>query len=71
MGLVQPPERRMGELSYRCWRRAAVGRPRHPRLRLGQARAIAFMRDNTALTDANIEAEVNRYIAGRAGAGLP
>ena len=28
-----------------------------------KARAIAFMRDNTALTDANIEAEVNRYIS--------
>ncbi|MBA4049282.1 MAG: DUF885 domain-containing protein, partial [Sphingomonas sp.] len=24
---------------------------------------IAFMKDNTALTDANIEAEVNRYIS--------
>jgi len=28
-----------------------------------KARAIAFMRDNTALTEANIEAEVNRYIS--------
>ena len=28
-----------------------------------KARAIAYMRDNTALTDANIEAEVNRYIS--------
>ncbi|KAA7208468.1 DUF885 family protein, partial [Salmonella enterica subsp. enterica serovar Lubbock] len=27
-----------------------------------KARAVAFMRDNTALTDANIDAEVNRYI---------
>ena len=26
-------------------------------------KAIAFMRDNTALSDANIEAEVNRYIS--------
>ena len=27
------------------------------------SRAIAFMRDNTALSEANIEAEVNRYIS--------
>jgi len=25
--------------------------------------AVAFMKDNTALTDANIDAEVNRYIS--------
>ncbi len=28
-----------------------------------KARAIAFMTDNTALSEANIEAEVNRYIS--------
>src|SRR3712207_7333245 len=27
------------------------------------ARAVAYMKDNTALTDANIDAEVNRYIS--------
>jgi uncharacterized protein (DUF885 family) len=32
-------------------------------MRWDKARAIAFMRDNTALTEANIEAEVNRYIS--------
>ena len=28
-----------------------------------KARAVAYMKDNTALTDANIDAEVNRYIS--------
>jgi uncharacterized protein (DUF885 family) len=28
-----------------------------------KARAVRFMRENTALTEANIEAEVNRYIS--------
>ncbi|WP_262984906.1 DUF885 domain-containing protein [Sphingomonas daechungensis] len=28
-----------------------------------KAKAVAFMKDNTALTDANIDAEVNRYIS--------
>jgi uncharacterized protein (DUF885 family) len=28
-----------------------------------KARAVAFMRENTALTEANINAEVNRYIS--------
>ena len=28
-----------------------------------KARAVAFMKDNSALSDANIDAEVNRYIS--------
>ncbi len=28
-----------------------------------KAQAVAFMKDNSALTDANIDAEVNRYIS--------
>jgi uncharacterized protein (DUF885 family) len=28
-----------------------------------KAQAVAFMKENTALTDANIDAEVNRYIS--------
>jgi uncharacterized protein (DUF885 family) len=28
-----------------------------------KARAVAYMKENTALTDANIDAEVNRYIS--------
>ncbi len=64
MGLYNTPERRMGELSYQMWRaaRLVVDTGLHA-FNWDKARAIAFMRDNTALTDANIEAEVNRYIS--------
>ena len=64
MGLYDTPERRMGELSYQMWRasRLVVDTGIHA-FGWDKARAIAFMRDNTALTDANIEAEVNRYIS--------
>jgi uncharacterized protein (DUF885 family) len=64
MGLYATPERRMGELSYQMWRasRLVVDTGIHA-FGWDKARAIAFMRDNTALTDANIEAEVNRYIS--------
>lgn len=64
MGLYDTPARRMGELSYQMWRaaRLVVDTGIHA-LGWDKARAIAFMRENTALTDANIEAEVNRYIS--------
>ena len=64
MGLYNTPERRMGELSYQMWRasRLVVDTGIHA-FGWDKARAIAFMRDNTALTEANIEAEVNRYIS--------
>ena len=64
MGLYNTPERRMGELSYQMWRacRLVVDTGIHA-FGWDKARAIAYMRDNTALTDANIEAEVNRYIS--------
>jgi uncharacterized protein (DUF885 family) len=64
MGLYDTPERRMGELSYQMWRasRLVVDTGIHA-FGWDKARAIAFMRENTALTDANIEAEVNRYIS--------
>ncbi|HYI48992.1 MAG TPA: DUF885 domain-containing protein [Allosphingosinicella sp.] len=64
MGLYNTPARRMGELSYQMWRatRLVVDTGIHA-FGWDKARAIAFMRDNTALTDANIEAEVNRYIS--------
>jgi uncharacterized protein (DUF885 family) len=64
MGLYDTPERRMGELSYQMWRacRLVVDTGIHA-FGWDKARAIAFMRDNSALTDANIEAEVNRYIS--------
>jgi len=64
MGLYDTPPRRMGELSYQMWRatRLVVDTGIHA-FGWNKARAIAYMRDNTALTDANIEAEVNRYIS--------
>jgi uncharacterized protein (DUF885 family) len=54
----------MGRLSYEMWRacRLVVDTGIHAQ-GWSKARAVAFMRDNTALTDANIEAEVNRYIS--------
>jgi uncharacterized protein (DUF885 family) len=64
MGLYDTPERRMGELSYQMWRaaRLVVDTGIHA-LGWDKARAVRFMRDNTALTEANIDAEVNRYIS--------
>jgi uncharacterized protein (DUF885 family) len=64
MGLYDTPARKMGELSYQMWRacRLVVDTGIHA-FGWDKARAIAYMRDNTALTDANIEAEVNRYIS--------
>ncbi len=64
MGLYDTPEKRMGRLSYEMWRacRLVVDTGIHAK-GWTKEQAIAFMRDNTALTDANIEAEVNRYIS--------
>jgi len=64
MGVYNTPERKMGELSYQMWRacRLVVDTGIHA-FGWDKARAIAFMRENTALTDTNIEAEVNRYIS--------
>ncbi len=64
MGLYDSPARRMGQLSYQMWRaaRLVVDTGIHF-MGWDKARAVAFMRENTALTDANIDAEVNRYIS--------
>jgi uncharacterized protein (DUF885 family) len=64
MGLYDTPAKKMGQLSYQMWRaaRLVVDTGIHHK-GWDKARAIAFMRDNTALSDANIEAEVNRYIS--------
>ena len=64
MGLYDTPEKNMGRLSYEMWRacRLVVDTGLHSK-GWTKAQAIAFMRDNSALTDANIEAEVNRYIS--------
>jgi uncharacterized protein (DUF885 family) len=64
MGVYNTPERKMGELSYQMWRacRLVVDTGIHA-FGWDKARAIQYMRDNTALTDRNIESEVNRYIS--------
>jgi uncharacterized protein (DUF885 family) len=64
MGIYDTPEKMMGRLSYEMWRacRLVVDTGMHAK-GWSKAQAIAFMKDNTALTDANIEAEVNRYIS--------
>ena len=63
MGIYDTPEKRMGQLSYEMWRacRLVVDTGIHA-MGWSKARAVEFMKTNTALTDANIDAEVNRYI---------
>ncbi len=63
MGLYDTPAKDMGRLSYEMWRacRLVVDTGIHSK-GWSKERAIAYMKDNTALTDGNIEAEVNRYI---------
>jgi uncharacterized protein (DUF885 family) len=64
MGLYDTPARKMGQLSYQAWRaaRLVVDTGIHAK-GWSKAQAVQFMRENTALTDANIDAEVNRYIS--------
>lgn len=64
MGLYDSPAKDMGRLSYEMWRacRLVVDTGVHA-MGWSKAQAIAYMKDNTALSDANIEAEVNRYIS--------
>ncbi|HEX9931438.1 MAG TPA: DUF885 domain-containing protein [Allosphingosinicella sp.] len=63
MGLYDTPARDMGRLSYEMWRasRLVVDTGIHA-FGWSRQRAIDFMVENTALSRANIEAEVNRYI---------
>jgi uncharacterized protein (DUF885 family) len=64
MGLYDTPAKKMGQLSYQMWRaaRLVVDTGIHSK-GWDKARAVAFMREWTALSDANIDAEVNRYIS--------
>jgi uncharacterized protein (DUF885 family) len=64
MGIYDTPEKDMGRLSYEMWRaaRLVVDTGLHAQ-GWSKAQAVAFMKANTALTDANIDAEVNRYIS--------
>lgn len=64
MGLYDTPEKMMGRLSYEMWRacRLVVDTGIHAK-GWDKAKAVAFMRDKSALSNANIDAEVNRYIS--------
>jgi len=64
MGIYDTPEKDMGRLGYEMWRaaRLVVDTGIHSK-GWSKERAVAFMKDNTTLTDANIDAEVNRYIS--------
>ncbi|MWV27840.1 DUF885 domain-containing protein [Aurantiacibacter rhizosphaerae] len=63
MGLYDTPAKQMGRLSYEMWRanRLVVDTGLHA---LGWTRqqAVDYMLENTALSEGNINAEVNRYI---------
>lgn len=63
MGLYDTPAKEMGRLSYEMWRanRLVVDTGLHA---FGWTRqqAVDYMLDNTALSEGNINAEVNRYI---------
>lgn len=63
MGLYDTPAKQMGRLSYEMWRatRLVVDTGIHSK-GWSKQQAVDFMLDNTALTPANINAEVNRYI---------
>ncbi len=64
MGIYDTPEKMMGRLSYEMWRacRLVVDTGIHAK-GWDKAKAVAFMKTNSALSDANIDAEVNRYIS--------
>ena len=64
MGLYDTPEKEMGRLSYDMWRaaRLVVDTGMHAK-GWSRDRAVQFMKDNTALSDANVDAEINRYIS--------
>jgi uncharacterized protein (DUF885 family) len=64
MGAYAEPANDMGRLSYEMWRaaRLVVDTGLHAK-GWTKDQAVQFMLDNTALSAANIDAEVNRYIA--------
>ena len=63
VGFYQDPYSNFGRLSYEMWRacRLVVDTGMHAK-GWTRAQAIDFMKDNTALSEHNIEAEVDRYI---------
>lgn len=63
MGLYDTPAKQMGRLSYEMWRatRLVVDTGIHAK-GWSKSQAVDYMLDNTALSPANIDAEVNRYM---------
>ncbi len=63
MGIYDTPAKEMGRLSYEMWRatRLVVDTGLHSK-GWPKSQAVAYMLDNTALSPANIDAEVNRYM---------
>lgn len=63
IGLYDTPAKEMGRLSYEMWRacRLVVDTGIHAE-GWTRAQAVAYMLAHTALTPANVDAEVNRYI---------
>lgn len=63
MGLYDTPAKQMGRLSYEMWRatRLVVDTGLHAK-GWSKEQAVEYMLDNTALSPANIDAEVNRYM---------
>jgi len=64
LGLYDTSQKEMGRLSYQMWRacRLVIDTGLHSK-GWSKAQAVAYMKDNSALTDANVEAEINRYIS--------
>lgn len=64
MGMYETPYELFGMLSYQAWRasRLVVDTGIHA-MGWSRARAQAYLRDHTALSDHEIETEVDRYIA--------
>ena len=64
LGLYDTPQKDMGRLGYQMWRacRLVIDTGLHAQ-GWSKERAVAYMKDNSTLTDANIEAEINRYIS--------
>nr|WP_310522554.1 DUF885 domain-containing protein [Polymorphobacter sp.] len=63
MGLYDTPEKKMGRYSYEMWRatRLVVDTGMHVK-GWSRDKAIQYMMANTALSQHNVEAEINRYI---------
>ena len=63
MGFYQTPYERFGMLSYQMWRavRLVVDTGVHAK-GWSRERALAFLRDNTALSEREVTTEVDRYI---------